>query len=254
MAIIQITEDTLTLFEQRRLYHQPVEGRRWRVGANIGVAKGAIIEPYSHVFGGDRLPSAFGAFSYSHSGLREWLRVGRYVSIGPGVGWLDGDHPDEWATSSPIAFDLTSLRGMGAYFRDRGIAPVLRTYAQSTGETRIGHDVWIGHSALIARGVTIGTGAIVGARSLVLDDVPPYAVVFGAPAKVQRMRFEHEVVESLLASKWWTLAPETIQALPIENPAHFAELAAGQQDAARIRFKALTAAEIAGASTVLVPD
>lgn len=71
MAILRLTEETLSLFGRRRLCHQPQEGRRWRAGLNISVARDARIEPYAHVFGGDRLPAELGAFSYSHSGLRE---------------------------------------------------------------------------------------------------------------------------------------------------------------------------------------
>jgi len=52
------------------------------------------------------------------------------------------------------------------------------------GLTTIGNDVWIGQGAFIRSGVTIGDGAIIGARSLVLRDVPPYAIVVGTPAKV----------------------------------------------------------------------
>jgi acetyltransferase-like isoleucine patch superfamily enzyme len=35
-------------------------------------------------------------------------------------------------------------------------------------------------------GVTIGEGAIVGARSVVFEDVAPYTVVAGNPARVLR--------------------------------------------------------------------
>jgi acetyltransferase-like isoleucine patch superfamily enzyme len=52
----------------------------------------------------------------------------------------------------------------------------------------IGDDVWIGSYCLVMAGVTIGEGAIVGAHSLVRDDVPPFAVVVGQPARVVRMR------------------------------------------------------------------
>ncbi len=52
------------------------------------------------------------------------------------------------------------------------------------GDTIIGNDVWIGHEATIMPGVTIGDGAIVAARSVVVSDVPPYAIVGGNPAKV----------------------------------------------------------------------
>lgn len=47
-------------------------------------------------------------------------------------------------------------------------------------------NVWIGFDACILPGVTIGEGAIVGARSVVVQNVPPYTVVAGNPARVVR--------------------------------------------------------------------
>ena len=51
---------------------------------------------------------------------------------------------------------------------------------------RIGANVWIGFDACVLPGVTIGEGSIIGARSVVADDVPPYAVAGGNPARVLR--------------------------------------------------------------------
>ena len=47
----------------------------------------------------------------------------------------------------------------------------------------IGEGVWIGSGAYINYGVTIGDGAVVGVKSLVLNDIPPYEVWGGIPAK-----------------------------------------------------------------------
>jgi acetyltransferase-like isoleucine patch superfamily enzyme len=47
-------------------------------------------------------------------------------------------------------------------------------------------NVWIGFDACILPGVVIGEGAVVGARSVVVEDVPPYSVVVGNPARVAR--------------------------------------------------------------------
>lgn len=44
--------------------------------------------------------------------------------------------------------------------------------------------VWIGLNCTILNGVTIGEGAIIGAKSVVREDVPPWSVVVGNPAKV----------------------------------------------------------------------
>lgn len=49
---------------------------------------------------------------------------------------------------------------------------------------RIGRNVWIGFDACVLPGVAIGEGAIVGARSVVTQDVPPYSVVAGNPARL----------------------------------------------------------------------
>lgn len=43
---------------------------------------------------------------------------------------------------------------------------------------------WIGFNSIIMKGVTIGKGAIVGAGSVVVKDVPDYAVVGGNPAQI----------------------------------------------------------------------
>lgn len=48
----------------------------------------------------------------------------------------------------------------------------------------IGKNVWIGFDVCILPGVQIGEGAIVGARSVVRDNVEPYTVVGGNPARV----------------------------------------------------------------------
>lgn len=76
--------------------------------------------------------------------------------------------------------------------------------------TRIGNDVWIGARCIVMDGVTIGNGAIVAAGSVVTKDVPPFAVVGGAPAKFIKFRFSQEVIDRLEEIKWWDLPDEEI--------------------------------------------
>jgi acetyltransferase-like isoleucine patch superfamily enzyme len=49
---------------------------------------------------------------------------------------------------------------------------------------RICRRAWIGQNAFILKGVTIGEGAVVGVNSVVVSDIPPYAVAMGNPARV----------------------------------------------------------------------
>lgn len=50
----------------------------------------------------------------------------------------------------------------------------------------IEENVWVGFEAIIMPGVTIGQGAIIGCKTIVTEDVPPYAVVVGNPGRVIR--------------------------------------------------------------------
>ncbi|MEB3310127.1 MAG: Vat family streptogramin A O-acetyltransferase [Snowella sp.] len=71
------------------------------------------------------------------------------------------------------------------------------------GDTVIGNDVWIGYESVIMPGIKIGHGAIIAAKSVVVQDVAPYTIVGGNPAKLIRARFNDEVIQLLLDIAWW---------------------------------------------------
>ena len=73
---------------------------------------------------------------------------------------------------------------------DHGIEkfPTIREQQAIVGEVVIGNDVWIGAGAKILRDVHIGNGAVIGANAVVTQDIPPYAVAVGAPARVIKYR------------------------------------------------------------------
>lgn len=60
------------------------------------------------------------------------------------------------------------------------------TAAAPARPVHIGCNVWIGFDSCVLPGITIGDGSIVGARSVVTEDVAPYTVVAGNPARVIR--------------------------------------------------------------------
>ena len=51
---------------------------------------------------------------------------------------------------------------------------------------RIGDHVFIGAGAIVTMGVTIGDHSVVAAGAVVTEDVPPYTVVAGVPARPTR--------------------------------------------------------------------
>lgn len=80
----------------------------------------------------------------------------------------------------------------------------------SKGPIIIGNDVWVGANATILSGVTIGDGAVIAAGSLVVKDVPPYAIVGGVPAKVIKFRFTQEIISCLLEIRWWDMEDDLL--------------------------------------------
>ena len=72
----------------------------------------------------------------------------------------------------------------------------------------IGNDVWIGRDCILKstnqdKPLVIGDGAVIASDSVVVKNVPPYAIVGGNPAKFIKYRFDEKIIEALLRIKWW---------------------------------------------------
>lgn len=163
--------------------------------------------------------AAVGAHSYTgmdtvimHATLGAFCAVSWHVSIG------GADHDvSRIAQHSFLYNHHDGLRPAEADIPyDRFAPPVL-----------IGSDVWLGSGTAVCRGLTIGHGVAVGANSVVTRDVPDFAVVVGAPARVIRMRFTDAVIELLLRLRWWDWDDGLIRQ-------HFAVLSS-QPDVGRLR-------------------
>lgn len=148
-----------------------------------------------------------GDHTYGHPSIRWWgepvtLRIGRYCSIAENVEiFLGGNHRSDWVTTYPFsAIDRWPE------------AEHITGHPASRGDVNIGNDVWIAARATILSGVTIGDGAVIGAASIVRQNVPPYAIMAGNPAKIVRMRFPDPQVTALLRLKWWDWDDDRIRA------------------------------------------
>lgn len=137
-----------------------------------------------------------------YAGSTARVHVGAFCSIGSDVEFLTGGyHHPEWVSTYPFRIRL----GLSGAFEDG--QPATR------GDIVVGNDVWIARGARILSGVTIGDGAVVGAYAVVADDVRPYAVVVGNPAREVRRRFDDARVEALISSRWWDWPLERIVTL-----------------------------------------
>lgn len=88
---------------------------------------------------------------------------------------------------------------------------------KSKGKVIIEDDVWIGENALIMSGVHVGQGAIIAAGATVVNDVEPYAIVGGVPARCIKKRFSQDIINELLKIDYSLIDEKFI----IENAAYF---------------------------------
>lgn len=91
-----------------------------------------------------------------------------------------------------------------------GVKPKGKPYKNK--KVIIGNDVWLGKNVIITNGANIGNGVIAGAGAVITKDVPDYAVVVGAPARIIRYRYTQEQIKKLNKIAWWDWPDEKIRA------------------------------------------
>lgn len=148
----------------------------------VTIGEGGFIAPEAAIFGepgrgitiGDRCAIAAHAFLHGPITLGDEVSVNARASLDGGAkGIVIGD-------GTRIATGAT------LYAFNHGIAPdrLMREQAVEGRGIVIGRDVWIGANAGVTDGVRIGDHAVVAMGAVVTRDVPEWAIVAGAPARV----------------------------------------------------------------------
>lgn len=140
----------------------------------------------------------------------EHCQIGKYCCIGPCVKTITGKHPIEFAAMHPFFYSKNNQIGKSyvnsSKYDEHDYVDDERHYQVS-----IGNDVWIGNSVKIMAGVHIGNGAVIAAGAIVVNDVEPYSIVGGIPAKVIKWRFPSEIITRLENIKWWNFDEAVIK-------------------------------------------
>lgn len=142
---------------------------------------------------------------YSYVGVANSINnvsIGSFCSIASYCAIGGGGHPLNYVSTSPVFLEGSNIFGKSFFELKYDAAP----------HTTIGNDVWIGEAAFIKAGITVGDGAVVGAHAVVTKDVPPYAVVVGAPARVIKYRFDNSTIKALENLAWWEWDLDRIKA------------------------------------------
>lgn len=134
--------------------------------------------------------------------------IGRFCAIASDVRLNALSHPIERVSQHKITYRPNE------YFVGAKLDKAFRD-GRSSAQVKIGHDVWVGHGAIVMPGVTIGHGAVIAAGAVVTNDVAPYAIVAGVPARFLKWRFEPRIAERIIALAWWDWNDATLsQAIP----------------------------------------
>ena len=144
-----------------------------------------------------------GEYSYvaKNSTIRH-CEIGKFCSIGPNFCCGLGIHPTNGISTAPMFYSAAKQNGTTLCKKNK---------ASEAKQTMIGNDVFIGANVTVLDGVTIADGAVIGAGAVVVDDIPPYAVAVGVPAKVVKYRFDEATIKALLEKQWWNGTEEDVK-------------------------------------------
>jgi acetyltransferase-like isoleucine patch superfamily enzyme len=137
---------------------------RVQLTSKIAFGKGTVVKPFAilQTQGGRILTGencAISSFNHISTGIED-VMIGNYVRIGPHATIMGGSRNFERKDQLIIQ--------QGSYHKT----------------IIIEDDVLIGASVTVLPGSRIGKGAVIGAMSLINQDIPPYSIVAGIPAKI----------------------------------------------------------------------
>ena len=118
------------------------------------------------------------------------IRLGDHVGIGNRCVFL----ADTEIGSKVLIADNVAFLNSDDHNFDRVGLPIWDSGRGDQFKILVEDDVWIGHGAIILSPRKVGRGSIIAAGSLVVKDVPPYAIVGGNPARIIKMRFTTEQI------------------------------------------------------------
>ena len=140
--------------------------------------------------------------------LYEWngdkLIIGKFCQIAAGVEFIMNGANHQMNAVSTYPFYIFGTWEQSA--PDKKDLPL-------KGDTIIGNDVWIGQNVTFLPDVHISDGVIIGANSVVGNNVEPYTIIAGNPAKEIRKRLDPELIEIMEKLKWWDKSIEEINSL-----------------------------------------
>ena len=192
----EIVQGAFRAMPLARVYHSKFEGPA-SIGRNTQIGPDVTAGKY---------------FSMGEDCYFARCTIGRFCAFGARTAINPFGHPTDWLSIHEFQYHPDHYDWYPEWNEIKRIPrPTLFTYVT------LGNDVWTGLNVTVLGGVSIGDGAIIAASSVVTRDVPPYAIVGGAPAKVLRFRFAEKTIARLQALRWWDLPMPLLSGLPFNE-------------------------------------
>ena len=116
---------------------------------------------------------------------------GGSISIGPETWIQPRNQINAYLGSIHIGRSVDIAPNCALYAYDHGFdldRPIREQPLTTKGDIIIEDEVWMGVGVIVLNGVRIGKGAVIAAGSVVVKDIPEYAIAVGVPARVVKMR------------------------------------------------------------------
>lgn len=169
---------------------------------NIITRPNIIVGDYTYYDNPDGPEDFEARVTHHYEFLGDKLIIGRFCAIARGIEFVMNGANHRMASVTTYPFNI-----LGGGWEKCTPTPEELPFK---GDTVLGSDVWVGQDVTVMPGVRIGDGAVIAAGSVVTRDVPPYAVAGGNPCRVIRRRFDEDLIDYLLALKWWDWPAEKI--------------------------------------------
>lgn len=172
------------------LYRRIAVGRNVKLGRNVHVGVG------SRLWAPRSLRVGEATYIGRWCSIEVDGEIGRDVLIANGVGLVGRLDHDYHAVG--VSVRRAPWIGEASFSRWDG-----------QGTVSIGDDVWIGYGAIVLSRTRIGRGALIAAGAVIREDVQPYEIWAGNPARRVGARFARDDIErhERLLSEAWGHAP-----------------------------------------------
>ncbi|MBD84184.1 MAG: hypothetical protein CL400_03385 [Acidiferrobacteraceae bacterium] len=165
---------------------------------------GSRVTIYAGVTTGDHFDASDQSTIFFDNKFGDYCRVGPKAVVKNGCRFGDNVRLNAQVFLERVEVGSNVFVGPGTVFTD-DLHPPCPKYRECAGKTTVGSFVSIGANVTVAPGITIGHHTQIYAGSVVIENIPPFSVVAGNPARVVKDFRDLECRPGKFAKpfEWW---------------------------------------------------